>query len=305
MMKKKAVFLDRDGTIIEDVGFIGDPAKVRLLPGVADAIRRIAEAGFEIIVVSNQSGVARGIFDEDALSSVHTRMVELLGSQGARLDGAYYCPYLEGPEAVVEAYRCESELRKPEPGMLIQAANERGIDLSQSWMIGDSPCDVEAGRRAGCRTMLLDPEGAFRDDEQINATHTAPSLSEACEFLEPTTKMEPDMKTQTEPAVAASAAVAPRAAASPRAVATSSDDVVRVLGKIHDLLDRSHRQSRQHDFSVVRLFAALIQMFAIVAALWGLLGLMSDLPDDATARLTLACFLQLASISAYVIDRFR
>lgn len=302
MMKKKAVFLDRDGTIIEDVGFIGDPAKVRLLPGVADAIRRIAEAGFEIIVVSNQSGVARGIFDEDALSSVHTRMVELLGSQGARLDGAYYCPYLDGPEAVVEAYRCESELRKPEPGMLLQAAHERGIDLSRSWMIGNSPRDVEAGRRADCRTILLDPEGAFRNDEQINATHTAPSLSEACEFLEPT------MKTQPEPevaVVAASAAVAPRTVASPRAVATSSDDVVRVLGKIHDLLDRSHRQSRQHDFSVVRLFAALIQMFAIVAALWGLLGLMSDLPDDATARLTLACFLQLASISAYVIDRFR
>lgn len=302
MMKKKAVFLDRDGTIIEDVGFIGDPAKVRLLPGVADAIRRIAEAGFEIVVVSNQSGVARGIFDEDALSSVHTRMVELLGSQGARLDGAYYCPYLDGPEAVVEAYRCESELRKPEPGMLLQAAHERGIDLSRSWMIGNSPRDVEAGRRADCRTILLDPEGAFRNDEQINATHTAPSLSEACEFLEPT------MKTQPEPevaVVAASAAVAPRTVASPRAVATSSDDVVRVLGKIHDLLDRSHRQSRQHDFSVVRLFAALIQMFAIVAALWGLLGLMSDLPNDATARLTLACFLQLASISAYVIDRFR
>ena len=84
-----------------------------------------------------------------------------------------------------------------------------------------------------------------------------------------------------------------------------SPDVVRLLGKIHDLLDRSHRQSKQHDFSVVRLFAALIQMFAIVAALWGLVGLMNDMPGDATARLSLACFLQLASISAYVIDRFR
>ncbi len=286
MMKKKAVFLDRDGTIIEDVGFIGDSAKVRLLPGAADAIRRIAEAGFEIVVVSNQSGVARGIFDEDALSSVHARMVELLGSQGARLDGAYYCPYFEGPEAVVEAYRCASELRKPEPGMLTQAADERGIDLSRSWMIGDSARDVEAGRRAGCRTILLDPEGTLRSDGQINATHTVASLPEACELLEPAPK------TQTDRGVAG-------------AVATSSDDVVRLLGKIHDLLDRSHRQSRQPDFSVVRLFAALIQMFAIVAALWGLLGLMSDLPDDATARLTLACFLQLASISAYVIDRFR
>ena len=295
-MGHAAVFLDRDGTIIEDVGYIGDPAKVKLLPGVADAIRRMAKAGFEIVVVSNQSGVARGLFDEDALSAVHTRMVELLGSQGASLDGAYYCPYLEGPEAVVETYRCESELRKPEPGMLIQAANERDIDLSQSWMIGDARRDIEAGRRAKCQTIFLDTKGTLESDGQAAATHTAPSLLDACEWL------VAGVHPQPEPTVAAGA---PQTTGAPKPVATSGHDVVRVLGKIHDLLDRSHRQNRQHDFSVVRLFSALIQMFAIVAALWGLMGLMNDLPADATARLTLACFLQLASVSAYVIDRFR
>lgn len=285
-MKKKAVFLDRDGTLIEDVGYLGDADKVRLLPGVAEAIRRFAEAGFEIVIVSNQSGVARGIFDEDALSSVHARMVKLLGSEGARLDGAYYCPYLDGPEATVEAYRCASELRKPEPGMLIQAANERDIDLSHSWMIGNTTRDVEAGRSAGCQTVLLDPEGRLENDGAVGATHTVASLLQACEILEPAAEKHSD-----RPVAAAPAA--------------SQDEVVLLLSKIHAQLDRSHRQNRQHDFSVVRLFAALIQMFAIVAALWGLLGLMSDQPDNATARLALAGFLQLASISAFVMDRFR
>ena len=295
-MKKKAVFLDRDGTIIEDAGYIADAADVRLLPGVADAIRRFAAAGFEIVVVSNQSGVARGIFDEDALSAVHARMVELLGSDGARLDGAYYCPYLDGPEAKLEAYRCASELRKPEPGMLIQAASERGIDLSRSWMIGDSATDVEAGRRAGCQTALVDPDGKFEGEAGGNATHTVASLLQACEILEP-----PPPKERSDETPARKPSDRPVAGAP----AASQNELVHVLSKIHAHLDRSQRQSRQQDFSVVRLFATLIQMFAVVAALWGVLGLVSDEPANATARLALASFLQLAAISAFVVDRFR
>ena len=285
-MKDKTVFLDRDGTIIDDVGYLGDPEGVRLLPGAADAIRRMARAGFQVIVVSNQSGIARGMFDEDALSRVHAQMVQLLETQGARLDGAYYCPYLPGPEATVEAYRRDSELRKPGPGMLIQASQERSLNLSQSWMIGDSLTDVQAGLRAGCATILLNPNGASAGDVGSVPTHTAGSLLEACDILEREMKSEKDGRSDGTGNV-------------------EDREVVQLLGKIHHQLERAHRSTRQHDFSVVRLFGTLIQMFAVVAVLWGVIGLMNDQADTATARFTLACFLQLASLSAFAADRFR
>ncbi|GAG48670.1 unnamed protein product, partial [marine sediment metagenome] len=123
-MTSTAVFLDRDGTIVEDLGYIGEPEQLRLIPGAADALRRFSREGYLVVVVSNQSGVARGLFDEADLSRVHARLEALLAECGASLDGAYYCPYLSGAEATVEAYRRESELRKPAPGMLLQAAGE-------------------------------------------------------------------------------------------------------------------------------------------------------------------------------------
>ena len=126
-MKATAVFLDRDGTVIEDPGYVDDPERVHLLPGAADAIRRFSEAGHLVVVVSNQSGVARGLFDEATLSRVHARLEELLQARGASLDGAYYCPYFDGPEATVDSYRRDSELRKPKPGMLVQAASEFNV----------------------------------------------------------------------------------------------------------------------------------------------------------------------------------
>lgn len=285
-MKVKTVFLDRDGTIIEDVGYVGDPENVRLLPGAAEAICRMASAGFQVVIVSNQSGVARGLFDEDALSRVHRRMAQLLKAEGARLDGAYYCPYLAGQEAKVEAYRRDSELRKPRSGMLVQAARERSIDLSQSWMIGDSITDVQAGQSVGCNTILLSHDGVLPNDGEDLTTHTAGSLLEACEILERDMRPEKDREVTGK--------VEPR-----------DDEVVHWLTRIHDQLDRSSRSTRQHDFSVTRLFATLIQMFAVVSALWGLIGLMNDRPDAATARFTLACFLQLASLGAFASDRFR
>ncbi|MGB2984707.1 MAG: HAD family hydrolase [Phycisphaerae bacterium] len=285
-MKTTAVFLDRDGTIIEDLGYIGDPDEVRLIHGAADAIRRFSQAGHLVVIVSNQSGVARGFFDEAALSQVHSRLEAFLQAEGARLDGAYYCPYLDGPEAKVDAYRSDSELRKPKPGMLLQAARELNIDLSRSWMIGDSPCDVEAGSRAGCRTILIGRDGSAGDDAAVTATHTVGSLLEVAAILERDVKQDREEK----PAATAS---------------TRDDEVVSILGRIHGLLDRTQRQQRQQDFSLLRLFGALLQMFAVVAALWGVLGLLDERAAPATARFALACFLQLASISAFAIDRFR
>jgi len=286
MVKSTAVFLDRDGTIIEDIGYIGDPDDVRLLPGAAEAIRRIFQAGYLVVIVSNQSGVARGLFDEAALSRVHARVEALLRTEGAGLDGAYYCPYLDSPEAKVEVYRRDSELRKPNPGMLHQAARDLDIDLPRSWMIGDSPSDIEAGRRAGCETILIDPNGSKASDMNVAATHRVSSLVEAVELLEHDMKRDHD---ETGNPVNSA----------------REDQVIRILGQIRDQLDRAQRQRRQQDFSLVRLFGSLLQMFAVVAALWGVIGLFAEEAGPATARFALACFLQLASISAFAIDRFR
>lgn len=286
-MKQPAVFLDRDGTIIEDPGYIADPDQVRLLPGAAKAIRRFTNSGYVVIVVSNQSGIARGLFAEADLSKVHARLEELLEAEGVSLGGAYYCPYLDGPEAKVEAYRRDSDLRKPEPGMLLQAARAHEIDLARSWMIGDSPSDIEAGRRAGCRTVLIRPgPPPPRGDETTGPTYTAGSLPEAADLL------EGKMKREREPN-------------EDRPAASSDDQVVELLTKIHNQIDRAQRRERLNDFSLLRLFASLLQMFAIVAALWGVVAILDDRSGDATGRLLLACFLQLASISAMAASRFR
>jgi D-glycero-D-manno-heptose 1,7-bisphosphate phosphatase len=283
-MTSAAVFLDRDGTIVEDRGYMGDPEQLRLIPGAADALRRFSREGYLVIVVSNQSGVARGLFDEAALARVHARLEGLLEECGAGLDGAYYCPYLSGAEATVGAYRRESELRKPAPGMLLQAAGELDIDLSRSWMIGDAACDVEAGARAGCRTIFICPDGSG-DDQDVTATYTVSSLAEAADTLERNMARE--------------------GKDTPDAAGLCNDDAVRLLGEIRDQLDRARREERQLDFSFLRLSAALLQMIAVVVALWGAAALFDEQAAAATARFTLACFLQLASISAFALSRFR
>lgn len=152
---RPAVFVDRDNTLIDDPGYLRDPAQVRLLPGVAQAVARLRAEGFPVVVVSNQSGVARGYFTEDELALVHQRMQDLLRKEGDGVDAIYYCPYLTGPDAVLEEYRRDSDLRKPKPGMLFKAAEEMRLDLSLSWMVGDSSRDVQAGRSAGCRTIMI------------------------------------------------------------------------------------------------------------------------------------------------------
>ena len=285
-MKRPAVFLDRDGTIIENREYIADPDDVRLLPGSAEALRRFADAGYRLVIASNQSGIARGLFDEAALDAVHARLEELLADEGATLDGAYYCPYLDGPEATVKKYRRDSELRKPKPGMLLQAARELNIDLRRSWMIGDSPADVEAGARAGCQTVLLNLDPRDLDNTAANATHMALDLTEATGLV--LKDMEQNRHKQSAPDPA-----------------SRDDDVLRALEKIHDVLDRAQRPKRQDDFSFLRLLAALLQMFAIVTVLCGASALLDENAGMAAARFVLACFLQIASISAFAIDRFR
>jgi histidinol-phosphate phosphatase family protein len=139
-----AAFLDKDGTLVENVPYNVDPAKVRLGPGAVECAARLRAQGFRIVVVSNQPGIAMGLFPESALQAVRQEIERQLG---APLDGFYYCAHR--PQG---GCRC----RKPQPGLLLRAAREQGVRLSDSWMIGDILDDVEAGRRAGCRTVLVD-----------------------------------------------------------------------------------------------------------------------------------------------------
>lgn len=146
MIAAPAVFLDRDGTINVDIGYLSNPADLVLLPGVVAAIRAFNRAGWLVVVISNQSGIGRGYFDETVLAAVHARLIDGLAAGGARIDAIYYCPHHP-------AAGCNC--RKPATGLIERARQERGIDLSRSWVIGDKLSDIELGRRAGCRTALV------------------------------------------------------------------------------------------------------------------------------------------------------
>ena len=155
--KQKAIFLDRDGTINKLVGFLRNIEEFELLPNVPEAIRRINSSGYLAIVVTNQPVIARGEVSISELEEIHNKMETLLGHEGAYLDAIYYCPHHphKGFDGEIPELKIECDCRKPKPGMLLQAANDFNIDLSQSWMIGDSENDILAGKSAGCKTGLI------------------------------------------------------------------------------------------------------------------------------------------------------
>lgn len=153
MMTERAVFLDKDGTLIEDVPYNVDPALMRFLPGTAEGLRALHAARFRLIVISNQSGVARGHFPEAALVAVESRLRALFAAAGVPLAGFYYCPH--HPDGTVPEYAVPCVCRKPFPGLILRAARERGIDRARSWFVGDILHDIEAGHRAGCRAILI------------------------------------------------------------------------------------------------------------------------------------------------------
>lgn len=153
-MSRRAVFLDKDGTLIEDVPYNVDPGRVRLASGAGGALRELRIHGYSLIVVSNQAGVALGRFSLQALTAVERRIQELLRPSGVAVDAFYYCPHL--PQAPNVRYDVRCLCRKPQPGLLRRAARDLRIELTESWLIGDILDDVEAGNRAGCRTVLVD-----------------------------------------------------------------------------------------------------------------------------------------------------
>jgi histidinol-phosphate phosphatase family protein len=147
------VFVDKDGTLLDDVAYNVDVERMVLAEGAGSALRLIQSRGYRVIVISNQSGVARGYFDERALQAVEHRLGHMLSDEGVRLTAFYYCPHLAG--GAVARYAVDCSCRKPAPGLVLRAADDHGVDLARSWVVGDILDDVEAGRRAGCTTILV------------------------------------------------------------------------------------------------------------------------------------------------------
>lgn len=158
--KQKAIFLDRDGTINKYVGFLRKEEEFELIDGVAEAVKKINQSGYLAIVVTNQPVIARGEVTYSQLENIHNKMETLLGMEGAYLDGIYFCPHHphKGYDGEVPELKIDCDCRKPKPGMLLKAAEDFNIDLSQSYMVGDGENDIKAGKTAGCKTVLLNTE---------------------------------------------------------------------------------------------------------------------------------------------------
>lgn len=183
---RPAVFLDRDGTINEEVGYIHDPLDLNLIPGAAEAIRELNTQGILAILVTNQSGPARGYYPESHLHTLHERLRQLLEEEGAYLDDVYYCPHL--PDGTVPEYTQACECRKPGVALVKLATDKHGIDLSRSYVVGDKATDVELGENAGCRTVLLTSgygqrvlDGVYQ--WPVKPDHVAPTLKEAVGWI--------------------------------------------------------------------------------------------------------------------------
>jgi D-glycero-D-manno-heptose 1,7-bisphosphate phosphatase len=203
-MSEKAIFLDRDDTLIEDPGYINDPEQVKLLDGVPEALIQLKALGYKLIVVTNQSAVAHGIVTEKVLGEIHERLKQLLADKNAFLDRIYYCPY--HPEGVVPKYCKESNSRKPSPGMLLKAADEMDIDLGQSWCVGNSSRDIEAGLRAGCKTILIDMPPAHQKQISpplspagVKPDYKAVNIKEAVNIVKKHLRSPPEQQKQAQP----------------------------------------------------------------------------------------------------------
>lgn len=186
-MSRPAVFLDRDGTLTEEVGYVNHPRRLRLLPRSARAIRRLNEAGIAAIVVTNQAGVARGYFSEEVLQAVNAALVAQLEHEGAHLDAIYVCPH--HPTEGEPPYRVDCDCRKPKPGLLHRAAADHGLDLTRSTLVGDRPSDLVAARAVGAAAVLVLTGYGLGEWEYRRARfplepdHVAPDLLDAVEWV--------------------------------------------------------------------------------------------------------------------------
>jgi len=336
-MSEKAIFLDRDDTLIEDQGYINNPEQVRLLPGVPQALIELRSMGYKLIVVSNQSAVARGIVTEKVLGQIHDRLRELLAEQAVLLDNIYYCPC--HPDGSVAKYRKESDLRKPNPGMLLKAAEEMDIDLGRSWMVGNSHRDIEAGSRAGCKTVLImdrshdiqaEPDRPRPDYTAVNMKEAVniikryqrspgnqqPPVGRPCEAqVRPATENEehpeepepPDLHIQAQQPQSRADKSEPRPEPQMQPPESKPAGIEKTLNEILDQLRRMHRTDMFGEFSVMRFLAGAVQitvLFCLLIAVWFLVS-PPGLHDKALLALAFAAVLQLMSLTFYIMHNKR
>ena len=302
-MSNKAVFLDRDDTLIEDPGYISSPEQVKLLDGVPDALIELKGLGYKLVIVTNQSGVARGIFTEKRLGEIHDRLTQLLTEKGASLDKIYYCPF--HPDGVVQKYRRESDDRKPNPGMLLKAAGEMDIELARSWSVGNSKRDVEAGQRAGCRTILMDsPSHVAQPDQRLSLGGVTPdfraiNIKEVVNIIKKYHRTAGTVQTKSissdriEPAEQTIEQVSdvhggtlqtenPQHKTEPKKVQTQpaaqggdADKTERLLNNIMTQLKTMQRAEMFGEFSIMRLLAGIVQvivLFCLLVTVWFLMN---------------------------------
>ena len=173
---RAAVFVDRDGTLIEDRHYLGDPAGVALLPGAGEAVARLNEIGLPVLLVTNQSGIGRGFFSEEAFEAVQRRMLELLAKRGARIDGSYHCPHTPDREPACDC-------RKPKDGLFLRAAREHGVSLTDSFFMGDRPRDVLPGVRRGGVGLLLTRRGEEEEKFPVAGVTAVEGLQAAVQHV--------------------------------------------------------------------------------------------------------------------------
>lgn len=180
----KAVFLDKDGTLIKNVPYNVNPKLIELDDEAIQALRLLQQQDYLLVVISNQAGIAKGLFDEKTLQAANTHIAAMLAAEGIQLDAFYYCPH--HPDGIIAEYAVKCDCRKPAPGLLLQAAETLEIDLASSWMIGDILDDVEAGHRAGCRSILYDNGSEtlwMKDNKYREPYHTVHSLYKAAKLI--------------------------------------------------------------------------------------------------------------------------
>jgi D-glycero-D-manno-heptose 1,7-bisphosphate phosphatase len=296
----RAVFLDRDNTLIANDGDLGDPAAVRLLDGVAAGLRRLHEAGYRLIVVTNQGGVARGAFSEGDVDAVHQRigtLVDEAAQTSGLVDRFYYCPY--HPDAVLEEYRRDHPWRKPQPGMLLQAAHDLDLDLGDCWLVGDQARDIAAGHAAGCRTVLI----SARSGGDPQPTLTAPSFDRAVDAIIDAAAESPARISRASlPAPPLAGNPGPTHIAGGRSTTDDAEvDLRSVRNALSDLAEeiRSDRL-RRTEFTGFRMAAGLCLLLALLLAVVGLLQLPAG--DLLVPWMLGAIFAQLIAIAILLLD---
>jgi len=299
-MANKAVFLDRDRTLMEDPGYLADAEAVKLLPGVELAIKSLSQAGYKIVVVTNQSGIARGLLTEENLKAIHAELRRQLAESGAHLDAIYFCPY--HPEGTVEPYAVESDLRKPKPGMLLKAAEDMEIDLADSWMVGDGARDVEAGQRAGCRTVRVrgprpqTPAAGQAQDEKEDARpdFTVRNLTDAARVI---------LRESGRRQAPAGRAPAKAAARPDEQGETMEDSKVRqeILRYVRQMVVDRHVD----EFSYTKLLGAVAQMLALATLLMTFVRMLQNEVQAAMLWALISVVLQVMALTFFMIHRPR